>query len=672
MLRRHVSSSGEVTASALRTVAMARFNEAPAKAALVAEILNFFPSFLQDLLHEIKLRLKTKGFWRRCWLPDRRRDSENEAARKIIKERLGGLSTDTSDAAARRQLLENPDGLLALAEAIHFPLPFDLVQNEELDEIEKRRRNSGAQVPVGSGRDGARRALDSNLIGLAFSGGGIRSATFNLGILQALAGFKMLRHIDYFSTVSGGGYIGAWLTAWIKRARGVERVETYLCTELNPNPRAEEVLPIHKLREYSNYLTPATGFFSADSWTLASVYTRNFLLNLLTVLAAISTALLLPRLLQFPLQGMGELLASRPIWQIGAPGLAVLWVAYAVASVGQGLRSYGDEDVTVGPQTPQTRGSGQGRLQWSVVIPMFIASFLLTTVLWATRSVWNAFPSPLSDGFPAVWKRSAGAAILLFAGLWIMQWVGKLDRCFYLGQKTLSLRMKVWAQFWITASNVVSAVVGGLLVRLLLLIMSGWAADPVSGKWKALIFGPAALIQIFILVIVVQLGLLGSNFPDERREWWSRLGAWEQIYVMGWIALCGLAFYGPHFVAQLGSWPATAAGTGWLATSIAGVKAAYGGDTGKSGPGAGKTVAWEEALATVAPYVFVAGLLLIVSFGLNMLLLLLTDHPHGEYSHSLRQSRASGRASLLGHGGPPVQGSVGLSFLVARSHSCGC
>ncbi len=231
-----ISSLGEVTASALRTVAMARFNEAPAKAALVAEILNFFPSFLQDLLHEIKLRLKTKGFWRRCWLPDRRRDSENEAARKIIKERLGGLSTDTSDAAARRQLLENPDGLLALAEAILFPLPFDLVQNEELDEIEKRRRNSGAQVPVGSVQDGARRALDSNLIGLAFSGGGIRSATFNLGILQALAGFKMLRHIDYFSTVSGGGYIGAWLTAWIKRAHSMGACRNVSLHRTQPEP----------------------------------------------------------------------------------------------------------------------------------------------------------------------------------------------------------------------------------------------------------------------------------------------------------------------------------------------------------------------------------------------------------------------------------------------------
>ena len=56
-----------------------------------------------------------------------------------------------------------------------------------------------------------------NLFGLAFSGGGIRSATFNLGILQALAEMRNLSSIDYLSTVSGGGYIGCWFLAWCKR-----------------------------------------------------------------------------------------------------------------------------------------------------------------------------------------------------------------------------------------------------------------------------------------------------------------------------------------------------------------------------------------------------------------------------------------------------------------------
>jgi len=46
-------------------------------------------------------------------------------------------------------------------------------------------------------------------IGLALSGGGIRSATFCLGVLRALARNKVLHRFDYLSTVSGGGYIGS-------------------------------------------------------------------------------------------------------------------------------------------------------------------------------------------------------------------------------------------------------------------------------------------------------------------------------------------------------------------------------------------------------------------------------------------------------------------------------
>ncbi len=48
-------------------------------------------------------------------------------------------------------------------------------------------------------------------VGLALSGGGIRSATFSLGLLRALGRAGMIPYIDYLSTVSGGGYTGAFL-----------------------------------------------------------------------------------------------------------------------------------------------------------------------------------------------------------------------------------------------------------------------------------------------------------------------------------------------------------------------------------------------------------------------------------------------------------------------------
>ena len=57
-------------------------------------------------------------------------------------------------------------------------------------------------------------------VGLAFSGGGIRSATFNLGFLQGAAALGLLKQFDYLSTVSGGGYIGTWFAAWVLREGG--------------------------------------------------------------------------------------------------------------------------------------------------------------------------------------------------------------------------------------------------------------------------------------------------------------------------------------------------------------------------------------------------------------------------------------------------------------------
>ena len=53
--------------------------------------------------------------------------------------------------------------------------------------------------------------LPADTLGLALSGGGIRSAAFCLGVIQALARAGWLRRVDFLSTVSGGGYIGAFL-----------------------------------------------------------------------------------------------------------------------------------------------------------------------------------------------------------------------------------------------------------------------------------------------------------------------------------------------------------------------------------------------------------------------------------------------------------------------------
>src|SRR5260370_3542079 len=76
-----------------------------------------------------------------------------------------------------------------------------------------------ASSPTGHPDDGAEPFVidvPRDLTGLSLSGGGIRSATFSLGLLQGLAERDLLKHFDYLSTVSGGGYIGSFWSAWRK------------------------------------------------------------------------------------------------------------------------------------------------------------------------------------------------------------------------------------------------------------------------------------------------------------------------------------------------------------------------------------------------------------------------------------------------------------------------
>lgn len=136
---------------------------------------------------------------------------------------------------------------------------------------------------------------------LCVSGGGIRSATFALGVIQGLAklgksaGDSVLAKLDYLSTVSGGGYVGSWLSSWSARNGGIEPVIEKLRVptgdKLNPEPR-----PLRHLREFSNYLTPKLGLLSADTWTFVGTYFRNLVLMWLVLIPLFLGVLALPRL----------------------------------------------------------------------------------------------------------------------------------------------------------------------------------------------------------------------------------------------------------------------------------------------------------------------------------------------------------------------------------------
>src|ERR1700730_13182558 len=102
--------------------------------------------------------------------------------------------------ATRSAQTRSHKGSIAMPDLTNAPpLRFPKVYLEEQAEITIRRRR---QFYADDQR------VSHDCVGLALSGGGIRSATFCLGFLQELSRLKLLRIFDYLSTVSGGGYVG--------------------------------------------------------------------------------------------------------------------------------------------------------------------------------------------------------------------------------------------------------------------------------------------------------------------------------------------------------------------------------------------------------------------------------------------------------------------------------
>lgn len=120
----------------------------------------------------------------------------------------------------------------------------------ELEEITRRRAN----CPAGQDTNSLQNSFttQNNLVGLACSGGGIRSASFCLGVIQHLICHKLFSKIDYLSTVSGGGYIGSCVSALAKD----DADNLKLLTDKNGRHEPDA---LNHLRNYSEYLR-AGGF----------------------------------------------------------------------------------------------------------------------------------------------------------------------------------------------------------------------------------------------------------------------------------------------------------------------------------------------------------------------------------------------------------------------------
>ncbi|HKO60470.1 MAG TPA: patatin-like phospholipase family protein [Pyrinomonadaceae bacterium] len=359
-----------------------------------------------------------------------------------------------------------------------------------------------------------------NLAAICLSGGGIRSATFGLGVLQGLAHNDLLQKFAYVSTVSGGGYIGSWLSAWIHREeKGLKVVAEQLPGEHPPYVMRPEAEPITHLRAYSNYLTPKLGLLSADTWTLVAMVIRNLILNWLVLIPLLIAVLALPRLFVSFAQ-----LTPPSYVRVGALLLGVIFGVTMIVYV------------AISRPTITKKNRDQTSFFTWCFGPMLLSATLLALYwCWFAHSnvdLEKRLTFHLLDGRPIL-------GFIAFAVL-------------------LHL-----AAFVVYAPLIIRAIKRGLLVReFISLLFNGIAggamlflATRFLPELKTLDFKELSLystlaVPIYLLVVFLGLslfvGLASKWTEDEDREWWARYGAWILIAGVVWLVGSFLVLIAPE------------------------------------------------------------------------------------------------------------------------------
>lgn len=443
----------------------------------------------------------------------------------------------------------------------------------------------------GGGRD------DDELVGLALSGGGIRSATFCLGVLQAFARSDKLRKVSYLSTVSGGGYIGAWLSAWVHR-RGFEYVNENLAYG-DPRSGRVEAPEVTWLRMYSNYLAPRLGMLSADSMTLVATWLRNVLLNLVVVISFLAICFLVPRLMLTPAQYGAQLYKSELSY-------ASAWLAFFLFPIGIWL------------QLSRTMSEDcEGRIElmnttWGVLL-LVVVPGLLTALL-------GSIPLFAPEAGQADLVKLALVAVILLicSGIaWpIYQFFAHGFSLSIIGEAVIFL-----------IAYVLAIVVGvGILSAFAAGFQAAHTKAGINDLAAILSFGPPALLTTFGVVGWVIVGLVGRTYMERTREWWARMNAWFIILGMLWVVLFSLSFYSvPLFKwahAKSEAWMTTIAGASWLSSLIATLFAKRGPEEEQSAFAKFKRLALDAALMVV-----VLGILIGTAAGVGLVVEKMAQSP---------------------------------------------
>lgn len=476
------------------------------------------------------------------------------------------------------------------------PVAFTTVFDEEIGVIKNSRLERGVSTDK----------LPDSLVGLAFSGGGIRSATFNLGFLQALARKGLIQKFDYLSTVSGGGYIGSWLAACTNRLGFGEVKKALDCKPYaigKPGDPAEsaEHPAVRWLRNYSDYLTPRVGVFTGDAGAVVGSWLRNVLLNQLVLALFLLGVILIP--LAFVLFTK-SVLQDHPT-RVFFVGIALLFFATIVIA-----------NCMVPEDNYQKRGWFlRNSVRLGVLMPLLAAAWLMNSGMLGWQDASN-----IPVGYWVL-----GGALIYFAIWAVAAFIASNKRKKEAIAPGQSVEVVSWQTLVLTAFG--AGALGGFFMMRYTLYFAPIAQKSTGNHWTLIIFGTVMVVLLMLLGGVLQLGLLGRGCVDLVREWWARVGGSLILSVLAWLLIFGIVVFGPLAVRVLLN---TKIGTGlnlsalltWLASIPGGIGAGKSPQTSgqsKAADGSSKVTALlksqpvKEVVAKVAPYVFLVGLLVILS-----------------------------------------------------------
>ena len=495
--------------------------------------------------------------------------------------------------------------------------------------------------------------LDEHVTGLSFSGGGIRAGTFAVGFLQGLAHLGLLERFDYLSTVSGGGYAGGWLTAWLKREGDVKNVERQLDFshvrqaeaqrgefrwDLDPRPAVdEEPEPLRHLRAYGSYLFPNPGPLSVDTWSVITIWLRNVLINLLLLFPLAMLAVLAARLGVFFFNFLNaDSIASVNWGWFFANTFLVAGLISAMLALGMtswALPEFRSPRTHHRARSEHERSKARWKAHLALIFTIVAAFGLTVSSRWMLWHLGESFPRLVErfrgdGGDTTIVSTLVGLAsgyldLLQLPSFLLVMTIFAVFMA--IGSFVNGLRYGALKERFVTAAFIAGASAGFLYVLVLGMIRTFARMDRPD---LMTIFAIPGALGVVTASIVVEVAISGRSITEGEREWWGRLTARLAVASLYWMLGIGATLYLPAAFLAAGAAARVAIASGWLGTTALGVL------TGRfvlpklQAKGAGQLVA---KVAAIAPPIFLIGLLGLV--GLLASLLLNSpalNAPHGD------------------------------------------